>query len=151
MIIIRAPHIFRIVWRIVKNFFSKESQDKMIFADSDYLAELEKYMDINVLPACINPNANGETAIGMPKSMVGGTIPEYVGPMGEGYIAQANATGISTGGGNDIHKETSSHCSSTEDDLSSDDDEDGLGRGGVEGFSEELFKEWAPEIIFKSS
>ena len=65
----------------------------MIFAGSDYLAELSKWMDIDVLPPCINPNGHGETAIGMPKNMECGDIPAYVGPQGAGY--NPPGTGIS--------------------------------------------------------
>ena len=58
----------------------------MIFADSNHLEELAQYMDINVLPSCINPNGRGETAMGMPKRMEGGTVPSYVGKGGRGYV-----------------------------------------------------------------
>ncbi|CAB9514411.1 SEC14-like protein [Seminavis robusta] len=87
MIIIRAPHIFRFAWKTIKGFFSEESQSKMIFADSDYLAELGKWMDVDVLPQCINPDGHGETAIGMPKYMQGGQIPDHIGEGGVGYHA----------------------------------------------------------------
>lgn len=87
MIIIRAPHIFRFAWKTIKGFFSEESRSKMIFAESNYLGELSKWMDIDVLPRCINPNGHGETAIGMPKYMEGGRIPAHIGKGGLGYNA----------------------------------------------------------------
>ena len=95
MIIIRAPAIFRIGWATIKHFFSAESQDKMIFADSDHLAVLEKYMDLDALPSCINPTGKGETAIGMPKRMEGGLIDNHVGKGGQGYVPDPRNSGIS--------------------------------------------------------
>ncbi len=65
----------------------------MIFAGTDYLDELSKWMDIDVLPRCINPNGHGETAIGMPKTMDCGIIPAHIGPKGAGY--HAHGSGIS--------------------------------------------------------
>ena len=109
MIIIRSPHIFRIGWQTIKHFFSEECRNKMIFADSDYLTVLKKYMDISILPPCINPNGRGETAVGMPKQMDCGTIPSHIGKGGQGYVPRNS--GISE----PVHaKETSSVCSSTD-------------------------------------
>jgi hypothetical protein len=76
MIIIRAPAIFRMVWRIAKNFYRAEVQKKMIFASKDYLNVLEQYMDTAVLPPCINPQGTGVTARGFPPRLEGGSIPE---------------------------------------------------------------------------
>ena len=70
---------------VLQHFFSQESRDQMIFAGSDYLTELSKWMDIDVLPPCINPNGHGETAVGMPENMDCGTIPASIGPGGVGY------------------------------------------------------------------
>lgn len=124
MIIIRAPHVFRFVWKVVKNFFSQESQDKMIFADSDYLSVLDQYMDIDVLPSCINPKGHGETAIGMPSLMDCKPIPDYVGPGGANYVGVGsgiNEVPSCNGGKVNKHQtnETGSQCSSTQEDDSS--------------------------------
>lgn len=86
VIVIRAPMIFSAVWAVAKHFFSEEMRNSMIFAGSDYLSELAKYMDLDVLPPCIYPKGKGETATGMPKRLDGGYIPAYVGKGGEGYI-----------------------------------------------------------------
>jgi len=136
MIIIRAPHIFRFVWKVVKNIFSQESQDKMIFADSDYLTVLDQYMDVSVLPSCINPRGNGETAVGMPSLMDCKPIPDYVGERGVGYVSVGS--GISEPCQvTKHHNETGSQCSSTqEDDSSSDSDEDEVfAQSVIEGLS----------------
>ena len=116
MIIIRAPHIFRFAWNTIKGFFSEESQSKMIFAESDYLEELGKWMDIEVLPQCINPNGKGETAIGMPKNLEGGLIPDHIGMGGSGY--NTVGSGISEAA------TPLDDCSSTEEDEDSLSEED---------------------------
>lgn len=87
VIFIRAPLIFRSVWAVAKHFFSEEERSKMIFSDSDYLGELSKWMDIDVLPPCINPDGHGSTAIGMPMNMEGGDVPSHVGQGGAGYVS----------------------------------------------------------------
>ena len=119
MIIIRSPHIFRIGWQTIKHFFSEECRNKMIFADSDYLSVLGKFMDINVLPPCINPNGRGETAVGMPKHMDCDIIPSYIGKGGQGYSPRDS--GISEPLPT---KEMSSVCSSTDDDDDDDEEEE---------------------------
>jgi CRAL/TRIO domain len=116
MIIIRAPQIFRFAWNTIKGFFSEESQSKMIFADSDYLGELSKWMDIDVLPQCINPNAKGETAVGMPKHMDGGLIPDHIGDGGAGYSTVGSGISEATTPLYD--------CSSTEEDEDSSSEEE---------------------------
>lgn len=75
MIIIRAPAIFRMVWRIAKNFYDPEVQKKMIFANKDYLGTIDQYMDRDILPPCINPKGHGVTARGFPPKLEGGLIP----------------------------------------------------------------------------
>ena len=78
MIIIRAPAIFRMVWRIAKHFYDPEVQKKMIFASKDYLSVLEQYMPLSILPPCINPTGHGVTARGFPPNLNGGVIPDDV-------------------------------------------------------------------------
>lgn len=78
MIIIRAPAVFKMVWRVAKNFFRPEVREKMIFATGDHLECLAKYMDLNVLPPCIYPHGQGETARGFPPQLDGGLIPDDV-------------------------------------------------------------------------
>ena len=75
IIIIRTPLIFRAVWTVVKRFFPDFIQRKMEFTGcNNYLEVLEKYMDLDILPPCINPDGHGEAAPGMPPSFAGGEI-----------------------------------------------------------------------------
>ena len=100
----------------------------MIFAGSDYLEELSKWMDIKVLPPCINPNGTGETAVGMPKEMDCGVIPDHIGPAGIGYnptgsgISQARTCGPSVE--KTLASQETASLSSTEDDNFSDSEGD---------------------------
>jgi CRAL/TRIO domain len=75
MIIIRAPTVFRMVWRIAQGFFAPEVREKMIFAGKDHMETLDKYMDRRILPACICPEGQGQAARGFPPSFEGGLIP----------------------------------------------------------------------------
>ena len=75
MIIIRPPTIFRMVWRIVQNFFQPEVRAKIVFADKDYLKTLSQYMDINVLPPSVYPQGTGAAARGFPPQFDGGLVP----------------------------------------------------------------------------
>ena len=124
MIIIRSPHIFRIGWQTIKHFFSETCREKMIFTgDHDYLSVLDKYMDIDILPPCINPTSGrGTTAVGMPKNMNGGIIPNYIGKGGQGYVPTPDS-GISEPA-IPSWKEASSICSSTTDNDNEDDDDE---------------------------
>ena len=78
MIIIRAPSIFRYVWLVARNFFPQSSREKMIFAGKNYLKELEKYIELDVLPPCIYEHGKGKPAPGLPPRMEGGIIPDHV-------------------------------------------------------------------------
>ncbi|CAB9531082.1 SEC14-like protein 2 [Seminavis robusta] len=78
MIIIRAPAIFRVCWNVVKHFFPPSSRKKMIFAGKHYHKDLEKYIDLEVLPPCIWEGGKGEPAPGLPRRIVGGPIPDHV-------------------------------------------------------------------------
>jgi len=124
MIIIRAPTMFRFAWQTIKHFFSQESRDQMIFAGSDYLGELSKWMDVSVLPPCINPvNGRGETAVGMPRVMDVGVIPAHIGKNGIGYHATGSGISRPTPSTNKAlshDRSSSSFCSSTDEDDSSD-------------------------------
>lgn len=75
MIIIRAPTIFRMVWRIAQSFFAPEVREKMIFAGKDHMETLDKYMDRRILPTCICPDGEGQAARGFPPSFEGGLVP----------------------------------------------------------------------------
>lgn len=126
MIIIRAPTMFRFAWQTIKHFFSQESRDQMIFAGSDHLAELSKWMDVSILPPCINPvNGRGETAVGMPKVMDCGIIPDHIGAGGAGY--NPPGSGISEPSPCTdkalANNETSSLCSTTDEYSSASDSE----------------------------
>ena len=119
MVIIRAPSIFRFAWQTIKHFFSEESRQQMIFADSNYLEELSKWMDIDVLPPCINPNGHGTTAVGMPKNMDCDIIPAHIGKGGVGYVS-TSAGGISPASPSISKDDTASLCSTTDDSDSDD-------------------------------
>ncbi|CAB9524318.1 SEC14-like protein 2 [Seminavis robusta] len=68
MIIIRAPALFRVAWSIVKHIFPASARKKMVFTNSNnYLDVLDQYIDVDLLPPCINPNGHGRTAPGMPR------------------------------------------------------------------------------------
>lgn len=70
-LIIIAPPLVRVGWSIVKHMFSASTRKKMIFAGpDDYLDVLDQYVDLDILPSCINPTGHGSTALGMPK-MIG--------------------------------------------------------------------------------
>ena len=86
VIVIRAPAMFRTIWNAIKGIFSKEFRESMILTEpNQHLQVLSQYLDINILPPCINPNGAGTTATGMPDRMEGGKIPDYVGKQGRGY------------------------------------------------------------------
>lgn len=75
IIIIRAPTVFRMAWSVVKRFFDPHIVDKMVFCgDKDYLQVLEQYVDLDVLPPCINPQGHGEAVDGHPKNFEGGRL-----------------------------------------------------------------------------
>eukprot|EP00797_Seminavis_robusta_P029728 Sro603_g173830.1 SEC14-like protein 2 (475) ;mRNA; r:3807-5231 len=93
IIVIRAPAVFRVMWNTVKFFMPRGMRDMMVFTNQhNYLQVLDKYLDVDVLPPCINPNGKGETAMGMPKSLVAGKIPEHIGVGGEGHLQSEAAT-----------------------------------------------------------
>ncbi|CAB9507743.1 SEC14-like protein 4 [Seminavis robusta] len=79
VIVNRAPKIFRMGWNIVKNFYDEQSMRLLKFVtDDDYLEELQKYMDVEVLPAVINPvNGKGKQMPGYMEKikLEGGRIP----------------------------------------------------------------------------
>lgn len=74
MIVIRAPTIFRMVWRVAKTFFRPEVVAKITFANS--LDDLDKYMDKSILPPCVYPQGQGQAARGFPPNFEGGIIPD---------------------------------------------------------------------------
>lgn len=72
MIIIRAPKIFQIVWSIVKHIFPVSARQKMVFlGNNNYLDEIDKYMDINILPPSIYEGGSGGAAVGMMQTLDG--------------------------------------------------------------------------------
>ena len=64
VIIIRAPFIFRFVWNFLKPFLTETVKEMVVICTaSDPLPELEQYMDLTVLPKCINPETGEGDAI----------------------------------------------------------------------------------------
>jgi hypothetical protein len=75
IIIIRTPAIFRAVWALVKRFFPDFMQQKMEFAGyHNYLQVLEKYLDLEILPPCVNPDGKGQAVPDMPPNFDGGKV-----------------------------------------------------------------------------
>mmetsp|Transcript_12593 Transcript_12593/g.20997 ORF Transcript_12593/g.20997 Transcript_12593/m.20997 type:complete len:349 (-) Transcript_12593:69-1115(-) len=75
IIILGAPSCFMFIWSMAKNCFDPGVLAKVeICGSSDFLEVLEKYMDLNVLPPCINPNGHGEAVESMPPNFEGGKI-----------------------------------------------------------------------------
>lgn len=65
IIIIRAPGVFRFVWAVGKKFYDPKVVNKMEFCGADnYLSVLSRYVDLDVLPRCINPEGSGEARAG---------------------------------------------------------------------------------------
>jgi hypothetical protein len=76
IIVIRAPLIFRIAWKFLKPFLYESVQEMLVFATtSNYLDVLDKYMDISVLPKCINPDGMGEAVDEFSPVWDGGPLP----------------------------------------------------------------------------
>lgn len=76
IIVIRAPVIFRAAWSFAKHLFPAYIQEKMEFCGSrNYLQVLGKYMDVDILPDCVNPAGHGAPRPGFPESFEGGLIP----------------------------------------------------------------------------
>ncbi|CAB9507740.1 SEC14-like protein 5 [Seminavis robusta] len=79
VIIIRAPKIFRMGWKIAKHFYDEQSLRLFNLVTQDnYLEELQKYMDVEVLPPIINPvNGKGKHMPGYMEKikLEGGSIP----------------------------------------------------------------------------
>jgi len=76
MIIIRAPTVFHMIWRVAQYFFRESALERMVFSGPyDYREILEQYIDLEVLPSCIVEEGKGEIVQGMPSSMEGGTLP----------------------------------------------------------------------------
>ena len=77
MIIIRCPKLFQVVWGIVKHVFPASARAKMVFLGANYLEEIDKYMDINILPPSIYEGGSGDVAVGMMQSLTGiETLPD---------------------------------------------------------------------------
>jgi hypothetical protein len=76
IIVIRAPDVFRIVWNFLKPFLRESIRETLVFAAaSNYLEVLEKYMDLSVLPRCINPEGTGESIDEFSPVWMGGPLP----------------------------------------------------------------------------
>lgn len=71
MIIIRCPRIFQVIWSVVKHVFPASARAKMVFLGNNYLDEVDKYMDIRILPPCLYEGGTGEVAVGMMQSLNG--------------------------------------------------------------------------------
>jgi len=93
MIIIRCPKIFSIAWGIVKHIFPAPARAKMIFLGNDYLDEVNKYVDINILPSCIYENGSGNVGVGMMQSLDGvEKLPETIDARQLTYPSPATST-----------------------------------------------------------
>lgn len=76
LIIIRAPTVFRLVWKIAKNCFDPGVVLKMAFCGtSDYKEVLSEYMDLEVLPSAVVEEGKGKAFPGMPPDFEGGPLP----------------------------------------------------------------------------
>jgi hypothetical protein len=76
IIAIRAPLIFRIAWNFLKPFLNESVKEMLVFATtSDYLEVLDRYIDISVLPECINPDGMGEALDEFSPVWDGGPLP----------------------------------------------------------------------------
>ena len=80
VLIIRAPKIFRVIWKFVKRFYDDRTHRKIILVTEDnYLEALKEYMDIDQLPSVINPTTgNGRPMPGYfadNMNMEGGKVP----------------------------------------------------------------------------
>ena len=61
VIIIRAPALFRYVWSFLKPFLTETVKEMItICTAADPLPELAEYVDLDVLPTCINPDGHGD-------------------------------------------------------------------------------------------
>lgn len=76
IIVVRTPSIARLGWSMAKQFFEPFVAEKIIFCGSDYLTTLEKYMDVSILPTCLNPEGHGVAQKGFPSKFEGGLVYE---------------------------------------------------------------------------
>jgi hypothetical protein len=61
VIIIRAPGLFRYAWSFLKPFLTETVKEMItICTAADPLPELAEYVDLDVLPPCINPKGHGK-------------------------------------------------------------------------------------------
>ena len=77
IIIIRAPAIIPMVWRLVRHCFNANMRNLMVFAGSDYVKVLNEYIDDleeNLPPSMID-GGTGTIAEGMPQRIEGGPLP----------------------------------------------------------------------------
>ena len=78
VIVIRAPKIFQMAWKIAKHFYDARVHHKFVFAEQDaYLDVLREYMDLDVLPSVIYDQGHGQPMPGWFEKihMEGGRIP----------------------------------------------------------------------------
>ena len=65
----------------------------MIFLGNDYLDEVNKYVDINILPSCIYENGSGNVGVGMMQSLDGvEKLPETIDARQLTYPSPATST-----------------------------------------------------------
>lgn len=75
IIIFRAPVIFRMINNVAKRFVDAHVLDKVeICWFDDYLQVRSKYVDVDVLVSCINPDGHGEAATGMTSNFEWGRV-----------------------------------------------------------------------------
>ncbi|CAB9505535.1 SEC14-like protein 2 [Seminavis robusta] len=74
--VIRAPRIFKVIWKIVQHFLEDRMKKLLIFAsEGDYLDVMSEYIELENLPPCIYEGGHGEGGIGLPKRLDGGLVP----------------------------------------------------------------------------
>lgn len=77
LIIIRAPLLFRTIWKMAKFFFDPGVVEKMVFVSAKHTAKvLEEYLDLHILPSCVIPEGQGQATDGMPSRFEGGPLPK---------------------------------------------------------------------------
>ncbi|CAB9527784.1 SEC14-like protein 5 [Seminavis robusta] len=80
IVMVRAPRLFQMAWKVAVHFYDDRVQDKFIFTTKeDYLDILSKYMDLEVLPDVMYPGGGkGSQMPGFFEKirMEGGPIPK---------------------------------------------------------------------------
>jgi hypothetical protein len=76
VIVIRAPALFSVVWKVAQHFCGENLKNMMVFATKEnYLEVLKEYVDLEMLPPCIYPQGKGRGGVAMPNHLAGGKVP----------------------------------------------------------------------------